>query len=233
MSGSVPSTPTPAAPWPDPATAAAARRRRRSVAAGVVGVVVLLGAVVAVWFVGFGAGRGDDRGAAGEANCGGGRHPVNVDRPAFTFCMPKGFRPAGAEIDWDPGIAKAIELQALAVVPPMGGDVDNIIVMRATEHAHAEDYTDADIERGRENSQVFGTAEGPTMRRTIDGARGWGYLFRPNSGGYHLAWQFFKNGASLDVDGISLNITCMWTREDLKDRITSACDQVLDTLTIG
>lgn len=229
MSESAATAPPPVAP-PDQGQQAATRTSRRwrwTLALGVCGVVVVLIASAAVWLLA----RGDDPGSSSKHGSPGMETRALVpdgQAPAFTFRMPEGFQAAGAEIPWGRLAGPtALTLQTNAIVPVVGGNVDNIVVINgrdAMQDTSAD--SDAEVEEGINRVRAISNGgDGPLRRRTVDGARGWGYSTALTSGGYAESWKLIKGSRQVTM-------SCFWSDDAMKERMLSGCEQVLDTMKI-
>jgi hypothetical protein len=142
--------------------------------------------------------------------------------------MPENFRLASADIPWGhlAGPA-AITLQTTAIVPVVGGNVDNLIIVEGRDAlGDTSADSDAEVEAGINRVRAISNGgDDPLRRRTVDGARGWGYSSAFTRGGYAESWNLIKGSRQI-------NMTCFWSDAGMKERMLTGCEQVLDTLEI-
>jgi hypothetical protein len=150
--------------------------------------------------------------------------PAEAASAVFTYDMPDCFQLAGAEVNWGfVGVPK----QVAAILPVVGGNADNMILIMAGEFDDTSTQSDAEIEENmRRGDELAGLPPRPFQRRTVAGARAWGTSGQAINGKHSESWVILK-------DRLRISVSCSWAEEALRARIRAGCAHVLDTLTIA
>jgi hypothetical protein len=208
------------------------RRRRGVVALAVLAVVVL--AVVGVAWYGVARERAAESDIGGDVKappCAepGSREPVEPEvGPAFSFRTPECFRPEGPvepAANGRDGTRVLLVPVDITLTPgerPMGQIRVSAADVGIDAAAESEEEVTEQLRRG------LGITDGADVtmaRRTVDGARGWGFhVDSPHR--TFVAWSFLKGT-------MQVNLICQWFGDDLAPRMLAGCNQVVDTLTIA
>jgi hypothetical protein len=149
---------------------------------------------------------------------------------AFSFKMPECFRSGDALVsfaaDHSDGTTSVVLVPVDIPLTP-GESVTSLIRVSAVDVGRsAATATSQEVEALVRRAFGIGDSANVTMvRRTVDGARGWGFHIdspdRPL-----VAWLFLKGTTQLSV-------VCRWFGEDLKARMLAGCNQIVDTLNIA
>jgi hypothetical protein len=210
-------------------------RRRPGLTALVVVGVVVAAAVAVVWF-------GVARDGTAEPAIGAGVKPPACAEPgtgdlvepeqgsAFRFKMPECFRSGDALVsfaaDRSDGTTSVVLVPVDVPLTP-GESVASLIRVSAVDVGRsAVTATSQEVEEMiRRAFGISDDANVTMVRRTLDGARGWGYHI-DNPDRPLVAWLFLKGTTQLSV-------VCRWFGEDLEARMLAGCNQIIDTLSIA
>jgi hypothetical protein len=148
---------------------------------------------------------------------------------AFRFKMPDCFRSGDALVsfaaDRSDGTTSVVLVPVDIPLTP-GESVTTLIRVSAVDVGRsAVTATSQEVEElVRRAFGISDDASVTMVRRTVDGARGWGYHIdspdRPL-----VAWLFLKGTTQLSV-------VCRWSG-DLEARVLAGCNQIVDTLSIA
>jgi hypothetical protein len=149
---------------------------------------------------------------------------------AFRFKMPECFRSGDALVsfaaDRSDGTTSVVLVPVDIPLTP-GESVTTLIRVSAVDVGRsAATATSQEVEElVRRAFGISDDANVTMVRRTVDGARGWGYHIdspdRPL-----VAWLFLKCTTQL-------SLVCRWSGDDLEARMLAGCNQIVDTLSIA
>jgi len=218
-----------------PGPAPGRRRRRLGVTALVVGIVATAVVVAVVWF-------GVVRDEAPEPAIGAGVKPAACAEPgtrdvvepeqgsAFRFKMPECFRSGDALVSF--AADRSDGTNSVVLVPvdiPLtpGESVTSLIRVSAVDVGRsAATATSQEVEAlVRRAFGISDSANVTTIRRTVDGARGWG--FHVDSPDRTLVTWLFLKGTT------QLSVVCRWSGDEIEARMLAGCNQIVDTLGIA
>ncbi len=149
---------------------------------------------------------------------------------AFRFTMPECFRSGDALVTFptDPGDGtNSVVLVPVDITLASGESVAALVRVSVVDiGTTAVTATSQEVEEMvRRTFDITATTNVTMVRRTVDGARGWGFhIDDPDR--TLVAWLFLKGTTQL-------SIVCRWSGEDLEARMLAGCNRIVDTLSIA